>query len=254
MAIIPAETVAGVVLDLFAGERSGACMVVQPGREPLEFAFRGVPGPALIPVVLVLTCRTRIGSHGPITQGRVCHGEDASSGDAAPSYAACLLAVPAAAPAATNTFLQSDALTGESLQIDHAGEVEVADWSWGASRVGGRVTVDELSLSKSVDTSSTQLFSYLTSGAAIPSAKLLVVKSTGSQRPEVYYRLCMTGVRVTSLATRGGEDGSIGEDVTLSFSTIVESYRRQNSDGSLAPAVFAGWDLINKLQYGDQTC
>ena len=45
VAIIPAETVAGVVLDLLAGERSGACVVIQPGREPLEFAFRGVPGP-----------------------------------------------------------------------------------------------------------------------------------------------------------------------------------------------------------------
>ena len=45
VAIIPAETVAGVVLDLLAGDACGACMVVQPGREPLEFAFRGVPGP-----------------------------------------------------------------------------------------------------------------------------------------------------------------------------------------------------------------
>jgi NAD(P)-dependent dehydrogenase (short-subunit alcohol dehydrogenase family) len=45
VAIIPAETVAGVVLDLLAGDASGACMVVQPGREPLPFAFRGVPGP-----------------------------------------------------------------------------------------------------------------------------------------------------------------------------------------------------------------
>ena len=43
--IIPAETVAGVVLDLLAGEESGQAVVVQPGREPLAFAFRGVPGP-----------------------------------------------------------------------------------------------------------------------------------------------------------------------------------------------------------------
>jgi type VI secretion system secreted protein Hcp len=164
------------------------------------------------------------------------------------------LAVPVAAPAAPNAFLKSDALTGESVQVDHAGEIELGDWSWRASRAGGRVTVDELALSKSVDTSSTQLFTYLTSGAAIPSAKLLVVKSTGAARPEVYYRLCMTGVRVTSIATRGGEDGSVSEDVTLSFATLVESYRRQNNDGSLAPAVFAGWDLINRLQYGDPTC
>ena len=45
LAIIPAETVAGVVVELLAGEASGECVVIQPGREPLPFAFRGVPGP-----------------------------------------------------------------------------------------------------------------------------------------------------------------------------------------------------------------
>ena len=45
VAIIPAEAVAGVVLDLLAGEASGQAVVVQPGREPLPFNFRGVPGP-----------------------------------------------------------------------------------------------------------------------------------------------------------------------------------------------------------------
>jgi NAD(P)-dependent dehydrogenase (short-subunit alcohol dehydrogenase family) len=45
VAIIPAETVAGVVVDLMAGDASGECVVIQPGREPVPFAFRGVPGP-----------------------------------------------------------------------------------------------------------------------------------------------------------------------------------------------------------------
>jgi NAD(P)-dependent dehydrogenase (short-subunit alcohol dehydrogenase family) len=43
--IIPAETVAGAVLDLFAGDAAGTCIVIQPGREPMEFRFSGVPGP-----------------------------------------------------------------------------------------------------------------------------------------------------------------------------------------------------------------
>jgi NAD(P)-dependent dehydrogenase (short-subunit alcohol dehydrogenase family) len=43
--IIPAETVAGAVLELFAGEMSGECWFIQPGREPAAFTFRGVPGP-----------------------------------------------------------------------------------------------------------------------------------------------------------------------------------------------------------------
>jgi len=45
LAIIPADTVAGVVVDLMAGDACGECVVIQPGREPIPFAFRGVPGP-----------------------------------------------------------------------------------------------------------------------------------------------------------------------------------------------------------------
>ena len=45
LAIIPAEQVAAAVVELFAGDASGECVVIQPGRDPLPFAFRGVPGP-----------------------------------------------------------------------------------------------------------------------------------------------------------------------------------------------------------------
>jgi NAD(P)-dependent dehydrogenase (short-subunit alcohol dehydrogenase family) len=45
VAIIPAERVAAAVVELFAGDAAGECVVIQPGREPLAFAFRGVPGP-----------------------------------------------------------------------------------------------------------------------------------------------------------------------------------------------------------------
>jgi NAD(P)-dependent dehydrogenase (short-subunit alcohol dehydrogenase family) len=43
--IIPAETVAATVLRLLAGEESGECWFIQPGRDPAPFQFRGVPGP-----------------------------------------------------------------------------------------------------------------------------------------------------------------------------------------------------------------
>ncbi len=45
VAIIAPEKVAGAVVELFAGDAAGECVVIQPGREPLPFAFRGVPGP-----------------------------------------------------------------------------------------------------------------------------------------------------------------------------------------------------------------
>lgn len=43
--IIPAEEVAGAVLELFAGETSGECWYVQAGRPAEPFRFRNVPGP-----------------------------------------------------------------------------------------------------------------------------------------------------------------------------------------------------------------
>ena len=43
--LIAPEAVAAAVVELFAGDASGECVVIQPGREPLPFAFRGVPGP-----------------------------------------------------------------------------------------------------------------------------------------------------------------------------------------------------------------
>lgn len=43
--IIPAENVAGAVLTLMAGDMSGEAWVVQAGRDPMAFAFRGIPGP-----------------------------------------------------------------------------------------------------------------------------------------------------------------------------------------------------------------
>jgi NAD(P)-dependent dehydrogenase (short-subunit alcohol dehydrogenase family) len=45
VAIIAAEKVAGAVVELFAGDAAGECIVIQPGRDPLPFSFRGVPGP-----------------------------------------------------------------------------------------------------------------------------------------------------------------------------------------------------------------
>ena len=46
--IIPAEDVADVVVSLFAGDMTGECWFVQPGRSG-AFRFRNVPGPRMEP-------------------------------------------------------------------------------------------------------------------------------------------------------------------------------------------------------------
>jgi NAD(P)-dependent dehydrogenase (short-subunit alcohol dehydrogenase family) len=43
--IIAPETVAETALRLLAGEESGECWFIQPGRDPAPFRFRNLPGP-----------------------------------------------------------------------------------------------------------------------------------------------------------------------------------------------------------------
>jgi NAD(P)-dependent dehydrogenase (short-subunit alcohol dehydrogenase family) len=43
--LMSADDVAAVAVDLALGEQTGQCVVCQPGRQPVPYAFRGVPGP-----------------------------------------------------------------------------------------------------------------------------------------------------------------------------------------------------------------
>jgi type VI secretion system secreted protein Hcp len=166
--------------------------------------------------------------------------------------------VPASAPAATDMYLQADGLLGESQADRYANAIDVLAFSWGASSAAGGATTtakpnfQDINISKYVDRSSPTLLTNLATGRVIARAKLTFVKA--GENPAPFLRFCFTGVRVTSVQVSGSDEDRANENVSFSYATVVEAYQRQNADGSLAPAVFGGWDLINKLQYGDPTC
>jgi type VI secretion system secreted protein Hcp len=170
--------------------------------------------------------------------------------------------VPASAPAATDMYFQADGLLGESRNDKYKDAIDVLAWSWGASNSVtatsgstsvGKANLQDLSLTKYIDRSSPVILTNLVTGKVIPKAKLTVVKA--GENPQPYLRLCFTGVRLTSVSTggSGGED-RLTENVSFAYATVVEAYQQQQADGTLGPAVFGGWDLINKIQYGDPTC
>jgi type VI secretion system secreted protein Hcp len=170
--------------------------------------------------------------------------------------------VPASAPAATDMFLQADGLLGESQNDKYKDAIEVLAWSWGASNSvsatsggagAGKANLQDLSFTKYIDRSSPVILTDLVTGKVIPKAKLTVVKA--GEKPKPYLRMCFTGVRLTSVSTggSGGED-RLTENVTFAYATVVEAYQQQKADGTLGPTVFGGWDLVNRIQYGDEDC
>lgn len=53
--------------------------------------------------------------------------------------------------AATDMFLKIDGVDGESLDAQHRNEIDVLAWSWGASSDMRRTCIQDISVTKYVD-------------------------------------------------------------------------------------------------------
>lgn len=168
------------------------------------------------------------------------------------SACAVALVLPAAAPAAQDTFLKLDGIKGESLDDKHKDEIDVLSFSWGlAVNNKSKPKFQDFAFTKRVDASSPVLFTTAASGKAIPHA-LLTIRTAG-ERPAEYLTYCMTDVRVTGITTSSGDERP-DEQVTLSFSTFFESYKPQKADGTLGIPIVGGWDLLANALLSTSTC
>jgi type VI secretion system secreted protein Hcp len=161
---------------------------------------------------------------------------------------------------AVDMFLDLEGeITGESQDSVHTDEIDVLAWSWGMSQSGsfhtgggggaGKANFQDISVTKWVDKSSTDLMLYCANGDHFPSAKLTVRKA--GKTPLEYIKITMTKVMVTSVSTggSGGED-KLTENVTLNFSDVKVEYSKQKDDGSgEAPTTFA-WDIAGNVASG----
>ena len=164
----------------------------------------------------------------------------------------CLAAGLSALPvhAALNMFLDlgSD-IPGESTDPAHTNQVDVLAWSWGMSNSGivggggpsgGKVNVQDLSLTKYVDKSSPLLMLNCARGSHIDTATLYVLKA-GAAKNNQYIKIIMTDVLVTSVSTggSGGED-KLTENISLNFAKVEFDY---SSDGTDATTGKFTWNI-----------
>lgn len=153
-------------------------------------------------------------------------------------FATSLLAS-SSAMAAVDMFLKVDGVTGESLDDKHRGEMDVLAWSWGQSTGTARtgrgtapaVCIQDLSVTKYIDSASPELIMNSMVGEVAPTA-VLVVRKAGA-RPLDFLTLTMRNVTVAAYNTggSGGED-RLTENVVLHFESMQGKYQKQNSDGT----------------------
>lgn len=158
---------------------------------------------------------------------------------------------------AVDMFLKLDDVKGESRDDKHKDEVDVLAWSWGMSQSGtthmgggggaGKVSVNDLSLTKYVDKSSPTLMLATCGGKHFKEA-LLTVRKAG-EKPLEYIKITMKEVLVSSISTggSGGED-RLTENITLNFAEFKIAYTPQKPDGSGDAAVEAAYHIAKNVK------
>jgi type VI secretion system secreted protein Hcp len=154
---------------------------------------------------------------------------------------------------AVDMFLKINGVDGESKDKTHPMEIDVLAWSWGMSNSAsghagggsgtGKVNVQDISVTKWVDSSSPYLVLASCNGDHFDEANLVVRKAGGSS-PVEYIKIKMTEVFISSVSTggSGGED-KLTENVALNFSTFEFNYTPQDAKGAAGTAIPAGWDI-----------
>jgi type VI secretion system secreted protein Hcp len=134
-------------------------------------------------------------------------------------------------------FLKMQGVTGEAVDTEHKGEIEVVSWSWGmqahaslaVGQATARATLSELQIVKKVDQSSPTLMNFLRNNKVVGQAQLVVRKA--GKTPLEYFRIDLENVRVTSLKAESSNTELV-ERVNLGFSKVKVSYTPQDSLGA----------------------
>ena len=154
----------------------------------------------------------------------------------------------------------SDGIKGEAQDAVHRDKIDVLAWNWGMTQSGtthagmgaggGKVNVQDITVTKYVDLATSDLIKRCASGAHIKNGELIVRKSGGT-KPVEYFRIKMENIMITSYATGGSKDGldRIQETLTLNFRKFEVLYTLQEESGAAGAETMSGWDIAQNVEW-----
>jgi len=160
---------------------------------------------------------------------------------------------------AIDMFLKLGDIKGESKDSAHKEEIDIQTFRWGMSQSGsmhqgsgggsGKVSIQNLSLTKALDKSSPNLMMACASGKHYPEATLTLRKAGGSS-PVEYKIIKLKEVMVASYGSdAGATDEIVEETLTLNFGQVEVSYQPQKADGSKEGGVIKfGWNIRENVK------
>lgn len=162
---------------------------------------------------------------------------------------------------AVDIFLKlTNNIKGESQDDTYRNNIDVLAWNWGLSQSGtthigaggggGKVNVQDITLTKYVDLATNDLVKRCTNGEHIEGGELIVRKSGGTT-PVEYFRIKMENIMITSYQTGGQKDGldRIQETLTLNFRKFEITYTLQEDSGASGAETVSGWDIAENREW-----
>jgi type VI secretion system secreted protein Hcp len=109
----------------------------------------------------------------------------------------------------------------------------------------GKAKLDQLEITKAVDSASPLLFSAVGLGAHFPTVTLAIRKAGGTTAPQDYliYTFAMVFVSEVSWSAENGDDIPT-EKVTLIYGAMSISYAKQSNTGALLTPVVSNWSQV----------
>lgn len=157
---------------------------------------------------------------------------------------------------AVDIFLKLEGIKGEAQDDKYKDEIDVLAWSWGASQSGtthggsgsgsGKVSVQDISITKYIDKSSATLFQHCCNGKHISKGKLIVRKA--GEKPLEYLTIELHDIIVTHVSMGGsGSEDRLTENISLNFGTFHVKYAVQTDKGAKGAEVEHKWHIAKNI-------
>jgi len=158
-------------------------------------------------------------------------------------------------------FMADKPAPGESQQIGHMGTegwIEIGDWSWdveaeashlkGTGASVGKPNPGAVSFSHYYDKSSPVLMQYIVKGTTFKTATIHMLKQTGKDQPELFFEMVCKDVFISKVSSKGGEDGSVNQDIEFVCKQMAIGYKQQKNDGTLDTMLPFRWNIAEQTQ------
>jgi type VI secretion system secreted protein Hcp len=158
---------------------------------------------------------------------------------------------------AVDMFIKIDDIKGESTDEKHKDLIEVISWSWGMTQTGsshvgtgagtGKVDVQNLTITKWIDTASPALIKLCCKGKAFDKATLYIRKA--GDKPIEYVKLELYNGLIAQVAIAGaGGDDRFTENVSLNFAAFKYYYTPQSAKGAAGAEIPAAWNIAKNSE------